>query len=581
MKYFPLFFCLFPFCSIAQLHDNTWLMGYKGAVDPNDEFGITQFLFSSGSLQYAENNDLYSGFNDNNTVFSDSNGKVVAIFNGYWVNDRSWEKMKGGDSLRYENEPNLFGYSVSDIPQGGMFLPWPNHPDSLLLFYVSQGNAGIQSFVELASLHLQYALIRLSGNSGLGEVTIRRYVVLEDTIQYGRLSACKHANGRDWWMMINERNTNRWYQYLLDPSGINLLGQQEIGLPIIDGLSQSAYSPDGMHYAAFNAIDINNDYLDVYDFDRCVGLFSNHRQLHFSGGFAGGVAISPNSKYLYVSYTTKLYQYDLKAPDLADSEILIDVYDGYINTSATVWDFSQLAPDGKIYICSPGSTKIVHVIHSPDEAGTACQFEQHGIHLPVYNASSVTNNPYFRLGPLDGSACDTLGLDNRPIAWYRYLQDTMDLLNVSFHDLSYYEPADWSWDFGDGSPGSSDQHPQHQFDSAGVYKVCLTVSNPNASNTHCKTLYLGVSATDNPVLQSQIIVSPNPFVHFISVALSTQLRGPVFRLFDPVGRCVRQIDLSFGITEIETGALPSGLYIWEVSASGALLKSGKLIKVGY
>ncbi len=582
MRNLVLFFLIFPSFLFAQLNDNTWLLGYQGG---NSEFGITEFTFTEGNLKVKKSAHSITVFGDLNTCYSDSIGDLVALFNGYWVGDKKGKKMKGGDSIRYENEPNLFGYSDSDIPQGGMFLPWPDHPDSLLLFYVSQGNAGTPEFVELASLHLQYALIKLSGNNGLGEVTIKRHVVLQDTIQYGRLSACKHANGRDWWVMINKRNSNHWYRYLLDPDGVKLLGQQEIGLPMIDGFGQAVFSPDGRYYAAYNGISITEGaYLDVYDFNRCNGLFENHRQLFFNLGTIAGVAISPNSRYLYLSKETKLFQYDLQAPDLAASELLIGVYDGFISTSYTIFYQAQLAPDAKIYICCLGSTKVMHVIHSPDEAGTACQFEQHGILLPVYNDQSLTSSPYFRLGPLDGSPCDTLGLDNHPKAWYRYQQDSLDFLSVAFHDLSYYEPTDWYWDFGDPGSGASNfshqRHPQHQFDSAGVYQVCLTVSNVNSSNTHCKTLYLGVSATDDLVLQNLLEVSPNPFRNYLNISLNANLHNPVFRLYDQMGQLKCEEKLAFGIMEIDTEHLPRGMYFWEVQGNGLQLKTGKIIKTG-
>jgi hypothetical protein len=570
------FVCILPFVCAAQLHDNTWMIGYQGGTS---EFGITEFTFTEGDLTVKKSNHTLTAFEDLNACFSDSSGQLFAMFHGYWVMDRNGAKMKGGDSIWYEQLPNLFGYCDSDIPQGGMFLPWPGHPDSLLLFYVSQGNAGAVSFVELASLHLQYALIRPSGNGGLGEVTERRHVVLEDTIQYGRLSACKHANGRDWWLMINERNTNRWYRYLLDPDGIHLQGQQEMGLPMIDGFSMSAYSPNGQHYATFNAIDNINDYLDVYDFDRCEGLFFNHRQIHFSGE-VGGVAFSPNSRYLYLSYITKLFQYDLESPDFESSQVLVDTFDGFVSTSYAIFYQPQLAPDGKIYICCLGSTKVMHVIHSPDEAGVACQFQQHSIPLPVYNGQSLTSSPYYRLGPLDGSACDTLGLNNYPKAWWRYQQDTLDFLDVSFHDLSYYEPEIWSWDFGDSSPSSTERHPSHHFDSAGVYQVCLTVSNLNSIDTHCKTLYLGVSATDNQVPQGQIVVSPSPFRDHLNVALSATLRSPVFHLYDQMGRLLYKESMVWGINEVETSSLPPGMYFWEVVSTGNRVKAGKIVKTG-
>lgn len=568
-----------PYVCIAQQHDNTWLIGYQGGTS---EFGITEFTFDEGNLSVKNSNHEIAAFEDLNACFSDSSGNFFAAFNGAWLIDKSGIKMKGGDSIRYENEPNLFGYSDSDIPQGGMFLPWPGHPDSLLLFYVSQGNAGTVNFVELASLHLQYALIRPSGNGGLGEVTERRHVVVEDTIQYGRLSACKHANGRDWWLMINERNTNRWYRYLLDPLGIHLLGRQEIGLPMMDGFSMSTYSPNGEHYVAYNGISHDDGaYLDVYDFDRCAGLFENQRQSFFNLGTIGGVAISPNSKYLYLSYTTKLFQYDLDAPDFESSQVLVDTFDGYISTSYAIFYQPQLAPDGKIYICCLGSTKVMHVIQSPDEAGAACRFQQHSIPLPFYNGQSLTSSPYYRLGPLDGSSCDTLGLDNRPKAWWRYQQDTLDFLNVSFHDLSYYEPKTWLWDFGDASPGSSERHTNHHFDSAGVYQVCLTVTNDNAVNTHCKTLHIGATPTESPVLESQVKVSPSPFSEHFDITLNINLRNPVFRLYNQTGNLLREDRLNPGVTRIDAETLPSGVYFWEVESNEERIKTGKVVKADH
>jgi hypothetical protein len=583
MKKILILVCVFPNLLAAQLHDNTWMIGYQGGTS---EFGITEFTFTEGNLAVKKSNHTLTAFQDLNACFSDSSGQLFAMFHGYWVMDRNGAKMKGGDSIRFKLDPNpfVFGYSSDgDIPQGGMFLPWPGHPDSLLLFYVSQGNAGTVSFVELASLHLQYALIRPSGNGGLGEVTVRRHVVLEDTIQYGRLSACKHANGRDWWLMINERNTNRWYRYLLDPAGIHLLGQQEIGLPVIDGFSMSAYSPDGQHYATFNAIDNINDYLDVYDFDRCEGFFFNHRQIHFSGE-VGGVAFSPNSRYLYLSYITKLFQYDLESPDFESSQVLVDTFDGFVSTSYAIFYQPQLAPDGKIYICCLGSTKVMHVIHSPDEAGVGCQFQQHGIPLPVHNGQSLTSSPYYRLGPLDGSACDTLGLDNLPVSWWRSEQDTLDPLQVYFHDLSYYEPTEWQWHFGDPVSGvnnsSLERHPQHVFSAPGTYEVCLMVGNVNARDTLCRMLTVGSSLAENPDLDTRIQVAPNPFDSRLSVAVSSPLaQAGVIRLFDQTGRLVMQERLSFGITELNTGHLPPGMYFYSISVREEPVKAGKVVKV--
>lgn len=196
--------------------------------------------------------------------------------------------------------------------------------------------------------------------------------------------------------------------------------------------------------------------------------------------------------------------------------------------------------------------------------------------LSTINSSSVTNFPNYRLGPLDGSVCDTLGLDNLPIAWFRYEQDTLNPNIFEFRDLSYYEPATWSWDFGDGA-SSTERHPIHTYTNSGSYQVCLTVGNDNGSNTHCKTVQLTVSAAQ-PAWVESIKVGPSPFRERLAVSLSANLRSPLFRLYDMTGRLVRSERLGLGINESDTSNLPPGMYFWEVLAGNERVKSGKVVK---
>ena len=246
---------------------------------------------------------------------------------------------------------------------------------------------------------------------------------------------------------------------------------------------------------------------------------------------------------------------------------------------ATTFATAQLAPDGKIYICTAFSTPLLHVIEYPNRKGVACQVHQRAIHLPNYNDYSIPNFPNFRLGPVDGSACDTLGLDNHPLCNWRWEQaDTLALLQVTFTDLSSYEPSEWHWDFGDGAT-SQDTSTVHLYSAPGTYYVCLVVKNQYSADTFCQVVQLGTSAAPNLETTERISVSPNPFRDHFNVAQSADLRSPVFRLFDQMGRLKREEQLAFGITEIETGPLPPGMYFWEVRDFGDLLKSGKVIKV--
>jgi PKD repeat protein len=57
---------------------------------------------------------------------------------------------------------------------------------------------------------------------------------------------------------------------------------------------------------------------------------------------------------------------------------------------------------------------------------------------------------------------------------------------IRFTDTSTGVPNTWNWEFGDGSPGSSEQNPVHTYYSSGVYSIQLTVSNGIGSSTVTK-----------------------------------------------------------------------------------------------
>jgi serine protease len=63
---------------------------------------------------------------------------------------------------------------------------------------------------------------------------------------------------------------------------------------------------------------------------------------------------------------------------------------------------------------------------------------------------------------------------------------------VNFTDQSTGTIGAWSWDFGDGG-SSSAQNPAHEYTSAGVYTVTLTVTGPGGSDEEVKTDYITAS----------------------------------------------------------------------------------------
>lgn len=133
--------------------------------------------------------------------------------------------------------------------------------------------------------------------------------------------------------------------------------------------------------------------------------------------YSTGVAVSASSRYLYVMLTTKIYQFDLHADNIEASKILVATYDGFSTGGfATTFYQGMLAPNGKIYITSTNGVYTLHVIEEPDQPGLNCQVNQHGLETFTYHGFTVPNFPHFRTGPIDGSICDSLGIDGPPVA---------------------------------------------------------------------------------------------------------------------------------------------------------------------
>ena len=559
---------------VAQSYENTMLFGYQGGhYSPNNpEGGINILKFDEGSLQISDNQLIDMWFNDTNAAISDSSGNLLFYFNGVYLEDISRKIMENGDTL------NTYVETGYDLPQGAIIIPYPGHSNQYILFHGEDGYVDIPGW-STECIGMYYSIIDMTLSNGLGAVVQRKVPLAIDTIGYGKLTLTRHANGRDWWLVINRSHSNQFYTILIDPYGIHIIGLQTIGPPRnYEGIGQAYFSPDGSKYVNYHSIGATiGQYADVYNFDRCTGQLGNHQHIYIEDG-GGGAIISPNSHWLYIPTWIYLYKYDLWSDSIAGTQELIALHDGFLDPFPTYFHRGFPAPDDKIYIVTTSGSRSLHVIHKPDESGTDCAFEQHGIRLPCYNSTSIPTYANYRLGPLDGSSCDTLGIDNDPVSWWRYEQDTLDPLAVEFRDLSYHGPETWAWDFGDGGI-STERHPYHDFDNTGIYQVCLTVSNVNGSNTHCKTLYIGVSATDNPVLQKQITISPNPFYEWFSVSLSATLPSPIFRLYDMAGLLVRKERIAFGINEIEANELNSGIYFWEVISNKELIKAGKIIKM--
>lgn len=420
-------YCIFlPMLSLqAQSKgDFTWVMGYP----PNDSaggFGGTILDFSPGINMRFFNTYTFVG---NSAQICNEEGQTVLYTNGCKILNSEHEVISNGDGLN----PGQFydfwcdRYEVDyGSHQGLLALPLPGHPDKYYLFHLALYRLPGPPWTEYLR-DFYSTRIDMSANNGLGAVVEKNRLMLQDTNLIDNVTAVRHGNGRDWWVVLPRGASDLIYTFLLTPEGLQGPFEQRIGVSTsvreFSG-GQIVFSPDGSKFARVSA---SPDGIDIFNFDRCSGKFSCPRRLpppDDPRGALGGVAISPNSRYLYVSATVKMFQYDLWAGDIARSKVLLGEYDNFLSNGQLWTTFYQqrLAPDGKIYMSAPNGVKYLHVVHQPDSAGLACDFRQHDLELPTHNGFCLPNFPYFRLYDAPNSPCDTLGIDAPAAEWQPWL----------------------------------------------------------------------------------------------------------------------------------------------------------------
>lgn len=567
--------------AFSQKNDYIWLDGdYAPGIDSFVNFYI-DFKSLPPVIDTIDSRILFSR---TNTAVSNVNGKLAFYSNGCFIRNAQHSIMSGGEEINAGFIHDL-SCSIGDgyvIFHGIFGIPLDDTLYNLFHHRVSKWD-GVCSQKELLTTQ-----INMNANQGLGTVVYKDSLLIKsECLQLA--CANQHANGRDWWVLAPDHHEDRFFRFLISASGIQGPWVQDFENPTRDSFDTcgwSEFSPDGGYFM----INACHRGIAVYDFDRCSGLLSNTRYIPgqpFEIYPNWGAVFSPNSRYLYAvaDNASRMLQYDMDAPNLADSELTVAVWDSFYHQwpgggpkFPSLFLYLQRGPDGKLYNWTL-EAPYLHVIDFPDRRGPACAMHQRAIRLPNYPASANSYYPNYRLGPIDGSPCDSLGIDNRPVALFRYdIEDTLAPLQVTFTDLSYYEPNTWSWDFGDGAT-SQDTSPVHTFTASGIYKVCLTVGNANASHTFCRDVPVGtIAAPALPVLP-RLLVYPNPCADYLTVQQPALLQYvPRFTLTDAFGRQVLQCNLSDFIQQIDIRHLPSGVYFWQYWFGARSVQSGKIAK---
>ena len=410
---------LLPLFCVSQKRGAVWCFGDSALVNFSDTSNITNGISSAKSRgscasvsDSAGNLLFYSTYNTDIWVAGGPPFQNGAIFNKFH------NVMDNGDSIVMQGWYNEV-----------VIITNPANINEYYVFSIGVTASNKQG--------LWYSIVDISANGGLGIVT-QKNVQLQSFMQVDCLTAIKHGNGRDWWILFRRwKNSplapnNEFHSYLVSPAGITNYNVQHIGSIQSTGFGGFAFTNDGNGFAYFNPQGL----LELYNFDRCTGVISNPVNIHTESLQAPyetywGGAFSPSGKLLFISKlpysssstsdTSRLYQFDITAPNIAAS-------------ADTLWETPfmlqmgqlKLASDGKIYQSNnyygvypyPDTTYNMYnmnlsVINSPDSLGVACNLQPYSFYLGgARTYYGLPNNPDYDMPRLQGSPCDTVLFTN-------------------------------------------------------------------------------------------------------------------------------------------------------------------------
>ncbi|MBK9399529.1 MAG: gliding motility-associated C-terminal domain-containing protein [Bacteroidetes bacterium] len=400
-------------------------------------------------------------------TISDAGGNLQFYTNGNIVWDRNHLPMPSGNGLNGDGAAT----------QTAIIVPRPQNPSQYYIFTVDT-NGGARG--------LCYSEVDMSLNGGNGDVTTKNVQLVTPVAE--KLTAVRHANGVDVWVIVHGWNNNEFNAYAVTPAGINNVPVVSSTGLVHGGLFSNAHgymkaSPDAQKIAvAIRGLR----QAELFDLNNITGQISNPVTINFTPQIYG-LEFSPDNRYLYVGTTTnpaEIFQYDITAGNPA----AIVASGQSIGTIPVFMGALQLGIDGKIYVCQFQSTSLA-VISQPNLPGAAAGFSANAIFL--------------------GGKTSQYGLPN-------FIQSFFIVADFTYTDTCSGQPTNFTtifagpdsvkWNFDDPASGalnSSNQlNPQHIFSSAGQYTVELIVWQGLLSDTVEKTIQ--ILATPDPDLGNDI-----------------------------------------------------------------------------
>ncbi len=393
---------------LAQKQNFNWCFGDSSGLDFNNL--TTPFPFGSGMNSRGSC-----------ASFSDSSGNLLIYASDPYPPSLAGFLIQTGAILNNQHQLIPNGDTIVGRAWYHEITIVPDPDNDSIVYVFSLGVTSVYG--------LYYSIVNIKANNGLGQVIQKNIMIMPDQ-QADCLTAVKHGNGRDWWVVGRRlafslaQWNNEYYVILITPNSISAPIFQSIGSINKSGFSRISLSPSGDTLLFTNAGQV----IEYFHFDRCSGSLSNPVTIRppatTYSDWTWSNEFSSDGRFIYTSTskdTTQLFQYDLQSPNPLATRVTLyqSIFPQYAGGDV------KRGPDGKIYfsiayvntgVSYPYPDSVYNnynmnlsVINSPDSLGMSCDFQPYSFYLGGKRTYyGLPNNPDYFLGPKIGSPCDTI-----------------------------------------------------------------------------------------------------------------------------------------------------------------------------
>ncbi|MEL6973008.1 MAG: hypothetical protein AAFO02_22780, partial [Bacteroidota bacterium] len=226
---------LLPVAKSQQLfqrpyHDYVWIFG---------DYEYSQRLDFNSISPSFNLIDRVIEFAAANTSICSSQGELILYSNGFRVLNGQQQYLTNGYRINqqydYTEEYVNEGFRIT---QGLLSLPSLEDTSSYYLFYTEPINIVRSDGATTVTANKVYMAEASFSQTDQGVVVEEDFVLINDTLGFGKMTACRHGNGRDWWFLVPNQDNKLYNRLLITPTGIENLGTIAAGDSLYRGVGQ-------------------------------------------------------------------------------------------------------------------------------------------------------------------------------------------------------------------------------------------------------------------------------------------------------------------------------------------------------